>query len=79
MVKRNSDASHFKFIKKIINEAIPSKSKWANDERVGQEQLYEALEKVLSKLKNYTVCIPNTGSFYSIFETSSEARCAKLL
>ncbi len=55
MIKRNSDASHFKSIKKVINEAIPSKSKWANDDRVGQEQLYEALEKILSQLKNYTV------------------------
>jgi hypothetical protein len=37
-----------------LNEATPSKSKWANDDRIGQEQLYEALEKVLTDLKNYT-------------------------
>lgn len=31
----------------------PSQSKWASDERVGQEQLYDSLEKVLSGLKNF--------------------------
>jgi hypothetical protein len=53
-VKKQSANVNMKFIKKILNEAIPSKSKWANDGRVGQEQLYEALEKVLVALKNYT-------------------------
>ncbi|KAJ3251876.1 Transcriptional activator spt7 [Boothiomyces macroporosus] len=43
-----------KAVQKIVVDSIPSKSKWANDDRVGQEQLYEAFEKVLTGLKNYT-------------------------
>jgi hypothetical protein len=54
IVKQNSDHLKFKKIKKLISEATPSKSKWANDDRIGQEQLYEALEKLLHDLKNYT-------------------------
>jgi hypothetical protein len=53
-VKRNTGSGSIKQIKRILNEATPSKSKWANDDRIGQEQLYEALEKVLTVLKNYT-------------------------
>jgi transcriptional activator SPT7 len=53
-VKKTGQNVNIKQIKKILNEAIPSKSKWANDGRVGQEQLYGALEKVLIDLKNFT-------------------------
>ncbi|KAI8894227.1 hypothetical protein BC833DRAFT_605614 [Globomyces pollinis-pini] len=56
MIKKQTPPN-LKYIKKIITDATPSKSKWANDERDGQEQLYEALEKVLNSLKNYHVCI----------------------
>ncbi|KAJ3269195.1 Transcriptional activator spt7 [Terramyces sp. JEL0728] len=42
-----------KAVQKIVVDSIPSKSKWANDDRVGQEQLYEAFEKVLTGLKNH--------------------------
>lgn len=42
-------------LRHLLSEVNPNKSKWANEERVGQEELYEACEKVLIDLKNYTV------------------------
>ena len=68
----------------MITESRPSRSKWASDERIGQEQLYEALEKVLNGLRNFTVlycsasqviivltklCI---GTLFAIFEAGPE-------
>jgi hypothetical protein len=37
-----------------MNEVRKNRSKWASEENVGQEELYEALEKVLSELKAHT-------------------------
>jgi hypothetical protein len=39
----------------LLSDFKPHRSKWANDEKQGQEELYEAMEKVLLELKNYTV------------------------
>lgn len=33
-----------------------SRSKWASDSRIGQEELYDAAERVLSELKDYKEC-----------------------
>lgn len=41
-------------LRSLINEVRKNRSKWANEENVGQEELYEALEKVLSELKAHT-------------------------
>ena len=41
-------------LKSLIMEAKPSRSKWANDDKVGQEELYDALEKILNELKGYS-------------------------
>ncbi|KAI9264766.1 hypothetical protein BY458DRAFT_513918 [Sporodiniella umbellata] len=38
----------------LLSDFKPHRSKWASDERVGQEELYEACDKVLTDLKNYT-------------------------
>ncbi|KAJ1954316.1 Transcriptional activator spt7 [Linderina pennispora] len=35
----------------LLSEVRPKRSKWASDRRVGQEQLYNALEQVLQDLK----------------------------
>ena len=41
-------------IKVLLKETQPSKSKWANNTRIGQDILYPALEKVLGGLRAYT-------------------------
>ncbi|KAI9190803.1 uncharacterized protein BJ171DRAFT_46654 [Polychytrium aggregatum] len=41
-------------IKQLLADARPSRSKWASEDRVGQEELYEHLERVLNDLKNMT-------------------------
>jgi transcriptional activator SPT7 len=53
-------------LRNLLLDVKPHKSKWANDDRIGQEDLYEACEKVLIDLKNYTVSLKkNTIRFYS--------------
>ena len=47
---RASDAE----LRSLMNEVRKNRSKWASEENVGQEELYEALEKVLSELKAHT-------------------------
>ncbi|KAL2151342.1 hypothetical protein VTH82DRAFT_6440 [Thermothelomyces myriococcoides] len=47
---RASDAE----LRSLMNEVRKNRSKWASEENVGQEELYEALEKVLSELKART-------------------------
>ncbi|KAJ1962248.1 Transcriptional activator spt7 [Dispira parvispora] len=37
----------------LLSDLRTHRSKWASDEKVGQEELYEALEKVLVDLKHY--------------------------
>lgn len=41
--------------KNMLLDAKPGKSKWSNPNRVGQDELYQGLEKVLLDLKSYTV------------------------
>ncbi|KAL0136261.1 hypothetical protein V8B55DRAFT_1537872 [Mucor lusitanicus] len=41
-------------LQNLLSDFKGHRSKWANDDRVGQEELYEACEKVLIDLKNYT-------------------------
>ncbi|KAI8880280.1 Bromodomain-containing protein [Backusella circina FSU 941] len=40
-------------LRNLLLDVKPHKSKWANDDRIGQEDLYEACEKVLIDLKNH--------------------------
>lgn len=47
---RASDAE----LRSLMNEVRKNRSKWASEENVGQEELYEAAEKVLSELKAMT-------------------------
>lgn len=41
-------------LRSLMNEVRKNRSKWASEENVGQEELYEAAEKVLSELKAHT-------------------------
>ncbi|KAK3179973.1 Transcriptional activator spt7 [Lecanicillium sp. MT-2017a] len=47
---RASDAE----LRVLMNEVRKNRSKWASEENVNQEELYEALEKVLTELKAHT-------------------------
>ena len=47
---RASDAE----LRSLMNEVRKNRSKWASEENVGQEELYESVEKVLSELKAHT-------------------------
>lgn len=41
-------------LRTLMNEVRKNRSKWASEENVNQEDLYEALEKVLTELKAHT-------------------------
>jgi len=41
-------------LRSLISEVRKGRSKWANEDKVGQEELYEAAEKVLMELKAMT-------------------------
>jgi hypothetical protein len=41
-------------LRSLMNEVRKNRSKWASEESVGQEELYEAAEKVLTELKAMT-------------------------
>ena len=41
-------------LRNLISEVRKNRSKWASEEKIGQEELYEAAEKVLSELKAIT-------------------------
>ncbi|GBF62294.1 transcriptional activator [Trichophyton mentagrophytes] len=41
-------------LRSLMSEVRKNRSKWASEEKIGQEELYEALEKVLSELKAQT-------------------------
>ena len=41
-------------LRNLMSEVRKNRSKWASEEKVGQEELYEAAEKVLSELKAMT-------------------------
>lgn len=38
-------------LRSLISEVRKNRSKWANEDRVGQEELYESMEKVIMELK----------------------------
>lgn len=69
---RNKTSLSDRELRNLLLDAKPHRSKWANDDKIGQEDLYEACEKVLTDLKNYTVCfekkkipfIPTRLSFF---------------
>ncbi|KAI1321405.1 bromodomain-containing protein [Xylariaceae sp. FL0255] len=41
-------------LRSLMNEVRKNRSKWASEDNVNQEELYEALEKVLTELKAHT-------------------------
>jgi transcriptional activator SPT7 len=41
-------------LRTLLSDVRPNRSKWANEDRVGQEELYEGCERVLTELRNYT-------------------------
>ncbi|CAO3611432.1 unnamed protein product [Cunninghamella echinulata] len=51
---RGSMALSDRELQNLLSDFKPHRSKWASDEKQGQEELYEAMEKVLIELKNYT-------------------------
>jgi transcriptional activator SPT7 len=51
---RASDAE----LRLLMNEVRKNRSKWASEENVNQEELYEAFDKVLSELKAHTEAQP---------------------
>ncbi|KAI8845652.1 hypothetical protein BJ741DRAFT_585434 [Chytriomyces cf. hyalinus JEL632] len=54
VISKNAKPEKEKEMKTLVQRLRRSRSKWAHDYRIGQESLYEALEKVLVDLKNYT-------------------------
>ena len=48
----NSEKTRFK---SLLLDSKPGKSKWSNPNKIGQDELYQGLEKVLLDLKSYTV------------------------
>jgi transcriptional activator SPT7 len=53
-LKRNEIAASDSQLRTLIAEVRRGRSKWASEDRVGQEELYEAAEKVLQELKAMT-------------------------
>lgn len=53
-MKRNQVKASDAELRSLMSEVRKNRSKWVNEERVGQEELYEAIEKVLSELKAMT-------------------------
>ncbi|KAG8529156.1 uncharacterized protein KY384_005791 [Bacidia gigantensis] len=41
-------------LRTLMSEVRKNRSKWASEEKIGQEELYESLDKVLSELKGHT-------------------------
>ncbi|KAI7819066.1 hypothetical protein BC939DRAFT_271367 [Gamsiella multidivaricata] len=41
-------------LRTLLSDVRPNRSKWANEDKVGQEELYEGCERVLMELRNYT-------------------------
>ena len=52
--KRNKVALNDHELRNLFMDVRKNRGKWANDDRVGQEELYEACEKVVTELRNYT-------------------------
>ncbi|KAI5963986.1 SPT7 [Candida margitis] len=41
-------------LRALFMDVRKNRGKWANDDRIGQEELYESCEKVITELRNYT-------------------------
>ncbi|KAF9419569.1 Transcriptional activator spt7, partial [Entomortierella beljakovae] len=41
-------------LRTLLSDVRPNRSKWANEDKVGQEELYEGCERILIELRNYT-------------------------
>ncbi|KAI8601118.1 hypothetical protein EDD21DRAFT_115910 [Dissophora ornata] len=41
-------------LRTLLSDVRPNRSKWANEDKVGQEELYEGCERILMELRNYT-------------------------
>ncbi|KAI9324052.1 hypothetical protein BDR26DRAFT_300078 [Obelidium mucronatum] len=54
VIAKNARPDKEKDMRNLVQRLKRSRSKWAHDYRIGQEALYEALEKTLIELKNYT-------------------------
>jgi len=52
--KRNLVQASDAQLRSLLSEVRKNRSKWANEEKVGQEELYEAAERVLLELKAQT-------------------------
>ena len=52
--KRDQVRASDQELRSLMSEVRKNRSKWASEERVGQEELYEAADKVLSELKAMT-------------------------
>ncbi|KAI9724980.1 MAG: hypothetical protein M1812_000256 [Candelaria pacifica] len=52
--KRNQVRASDAELRNLMSEVRKNRSKWASEEKVGQEELYESAEKVLSELKAMT-------------------------
>ena len=53
-MKRNEVQASDSELRSLMSEVRKNRSKWASEDKVGQEELYEAAEKVLSDLKAMT-------------------------
>ncbi|KAF6068686.1 Bromodomain family protein [Candida albicans] len=52
--KRNKVPLNDHELRTLFMDVRKNRGKWANDDRVGQEELYEACEKVVTELRGYT-------------------------
>ncbi|KAL4946157.1 hypothetical protein BDV06DRAFT_183292 [Aspergillus oleicola] len=53
-MKRNMVQASDADLRSLMSEVRKNRSKWASEDKIGQEELYEAAEKVLSELKAMT-------------------------
>ena len=53
-MKRNLVKASDAELRSLMSEVRKNRSKWASEDKIGQEELYEACEKVLSELKAQT-------------------------
>ncbi len=52
--KREALAMSDSELRNLLSEVRKNRSKWANEDKIGQEELYEAAEKVVLELRGYT-------------------------
>lgn len=83
-MKRNQVQASDAELRTLMNEVRKNRSKWASEENVNQEELYEALDKVLTELKAHTeystpflsrVNKRDVPDYYNCMWHSSSLRC----